>query len=99
MRIYISGAVTGTDNWKERFEYAENYLRKTYPDADIVNPAKVTAALPESTTWQQYMDVTLNCLRGCDTIYILEGWEKSRGATIESIYAHGSEMKILYEER
>lgn len=65
MRIYISGAMTGISDYAERFERAEAYLRDEYgPEAEIINPARVLAPLPETTTWGQYMDVALNALRG-----------------------------------
>lgn len=98
MRIYISGAMTGISDYAERFERAEAYLRDGYgPEAEIINPARVLAPLPETTTWGQYMDIALNALRGCDMIYILMGWECSIGAQIERLYAAGCRMEVEYQ--
>ena len=50
MKIYISGAITGTDDYMERFEKAEKELaEKGY---SVVNPAKVNAQLPEDTSYE-----------------------------------------------
>lgn len=38
-KIYISGPITGTDNYMERFEKAENGLKAL--GVSVVNPAKV----------------------------------------------------------
>ena len=98
-KIYISGPISGTDDWKERFERAEKHLRVFYSAAgeeiEVVNPAAI--AMPESTTWQQYMDITLQMLRGCDEIYLLAGWRSSKGAQIERLYALGSGIQVTHE--
>lgn len=46
MRIYISGPITGTTDYKERFAVAEEKLKAN--GYEVVNPAKLAAALPES---------------------------------------------------
>lgn len=98
MRIYISGAMTGCADFRERFREAERYLRERYRDAEIINPAIPLGALPDSMEWNQYMDVSLSILRGCDTVYMLNGWGRSKGARIERLYAMGSGMTLIYEE-
>lgn len=85
-RIYISGPITGTDDYKDRFEKAENMLKRWIPDADIVNPVKVTESL-EHFTHEQYLKVCIAALSCCDTIYALKGWRKSAGACEEMEYA------------
>ncbi len=98
-KIYISGPISGTDDWEERFTRAEKDLRGIYSAAgeeiEVVNPAAIV--MPESTTWQQYMDITLQMLRGCDEIYMLAGWRSSKGAQIERLYAIGSGIVVYYE--
>ena len=100
-KIYISGPISGTADWKERFERAEKELRVLYSaggeEIDVINPARIE--MPEGTTWQQYMDITLQMLRGCDEVYMLAGWRNSKGAQIERLYALGSGMEIMHERR
>lgn len=97
MRIYISGPMTGTEGYMERFANVEKVLRERNPDADIINPAKVLAPLPEGTSWGQYMDVALSVLRGCDAVFLLKGWEWSKGTQIERLYAKGCGMEVIEE--
>jgi hypothetical protein len=101
MKIYLSGPMTGVEDYKARFDGAEMYLKKLYAGmrpvthVQIVNPATVMSAMPVDLKWNQYMDVALSCLKGCDAIYMMDGWEKSTGAQIEKLYAEGSGIPVL----
>jgi hypothetical protein len=96
MRIYISGPITGTTDYKERFAAAEEKLKAN--GYEVVNPAKVTATLPESLIWEQYMDVAVCVIALCDSVYMLNGWRDSRGAKIEREIMLTKGRKILYED-
>lgn len=85
MKIYISGPITGVDGYLKRFDLAENAL--VAAGYEVVNPAKVNRYLPESTTHDQYMEMSFVMLEMCDTVFFLEGWENSKGARMEFEYA------------
>lgn len=94
-KIYISGPITGTTDYMERFEKAENYLKsKGY---SVVNPAKVNAQMPEDTSYEEYMKMSFTMLDMCQYIYMLDGWHKSTGANRELGYAMAKDMTIMYE--
>ena len=48
MKIYISGAISNTDDFMERFAKEEKEL--TEQGWSVINPAKVNAQLPEDTS-------------------------------------------------
>ena len=95
MKIYISGSITGTDDFMERFSIAQKKLERD--GHDVVNPALVNSNLPKSTTYSEYMDMSICMLKMCDAIYLLDGWKSSRGANLEIIFAMLNDKKILYE--
>lgn len=97
MKIYISGAITNNPNYKEDFERAEDYLQREYQSADIINPALVNSFLPKSTTYEEYMKMSLCMVDMCDAIYMLHGWSKSCGANREYGYALAKNKVIMYE--
>lgn len=95
MRVYISGAITGTDDYMERFAEAEKIIssRGHIP----VNPAKVLSSLPDTTTYREYIKLSLDMLQMCSGIYMLDSWQQSEGAKLEHQYAETCKMLILKE--
>ena len=94
MKLYLSGAITGTDDYMDRFSVAEKSLEVEHT---IINPAKVNAQLPSDTDYEDYMKMSFCMLDMCDGIYMLKGWKKSWGANRELGYAMAKNMIIMYE--
>lgn len=88
MKIYISGPITGTSDYQERFEAAEQIINAN-GDGDIiaVNPVKETANIPIGSPWETYMRACMKLIADCDAIYMLDGWSGSRGARLEYLVA------------
>ena len=96
MRIYISGKVTGTSDYRFRFLSAERLLRSK--GFDVINPVAVNAMLPKDTDYMQYINMGLQLLSDCDALYLLEGWKDSKGASLEKAYAECMGIHILHED-
>ena len=94
-RIYISGKITGTDDYIERFEVVERKLIEQ--GYETVNPAKILSLLPTSTTHKEYMVVSYALMDICDAIYLLHGWKDSKGAVMEYDYALEKGLMVLHE--
>lgn len=95
MKIYISGPISGNENFIEEFNNAAIKLQTEFPNCEIINPAPLNNCLPKSTTWQQYMDVCIPMLDQADAIYMINGWKKSSGACVEYGYALATDKIIL----
>ena len=95
MKIYISGAITGTDDYMERFAKAEKEL--TTNGWSVVNPAKVNAQLPIDTTYEEYMKMCFCMLDMADAIFMISNWKTSCGASQEYGYALAKDMIIMHE--
>ena len=94
-RVYISGAMTGVQNYQESFDKAENklILENGYK---VINPAHIDDVMPNAD-YEDYMVVDMFLLDMCDAIYMLKGWEKSCGANREYGYALAKGMEIMFE--
>ena len=98
MKIYISGKITGLDRvaYLTKFALAEQNLRdKGY---SVINPAAVNGRLPDDTTYNQYMDMSMLMLSWCDAIYMLDNWKDSPGATREKEEAERNGLTVMYQE-
>ncbi len=95
MKVYISGPITGTTDYMERFSHAEKYLNEG--GSTVINPAKVNSNLPDDTTHEDYMRVSLALIDISDCMYVLENWQHSKGCALEIAYAKEKNMPIFYQ--
>lgn len=103
-KVYISGAITETKDYKERFHKAKRKLEaeghfvfNPVETADDVAWKHRLQNLPEPT-WQDYMRADLQELACCDEVYMLKGWRESEGAKFEHLVARTVGIKIRDEE-
>ena len=96
--VYISGTITSGGSIEEniaRFFAAENKLKDD--GFAVYNPAAVCV---QGWTQYDYMAYYINTvLPMCSAMYMLKGWEHSKGACIEHEYALQHGMTIIYEGR
>lgn len=90
-RVYLSGPITNTKNYKGLFMFAEELA--ALGDAEqIYNPA---AQIPASSSWEHAMAQCLSEITNYDTIVMLPGWNVSRGARLERDVALACGMRVL----
>lgn len=92
-RIYLSGAITGTTDYMERFEKAQKKLEKL--GYSVLNPALVCSNMPQDATYEEYMQISFCMLDMCDTICMLPGHEQSNGARLELERARANHIEVL----
>lgn len=93
MRIYISGKITGNPTYEIQFQEAEAKLRAQ--GYDVITPAGLSALMPDDATHAEYMEVCLKLLALADGIYMLPGWEDSKGAGMEHRFAMENGLRFL----
>ena len=102
--IYISGKISGDDNYRTKFAMAENRLiRDGY---SVLNPVEVGDRLDRvhqamgraAPTWREYMRKCLVAIIDVGAVYMLRDWQESRGARLEHHIASDLGIQIVYEE-
>lgn len=92
--IYIAGAISGdVESNRHKFMAAKHRILASSSKAVILNPAE----LPVGLTQAQYMSICLPMVMASDTIFMLDGWEKSPGASAEFELAKKLNLKIVHE--
>ena len=94
--IYIAGPMTGiVDHNFPAFHAAAKKLRAQ--GYAVFNPAEINAdAVDVIRPWSWYMRKDLAELVKCEAIYLLPGWENSKGATLEMHVAERLGMTIVH---
>ena len=97
-RIYIAGPMTGKpDLNQEAFNQAADYFASK--DFSFFNPSHCAFmnGWDEGTSLSVIAPVLLNTLMLCTHIYMLRGWEQSKGATAEHAVAKWIGLEIIYQ--
>ena len=93
MKWYIAGPMTGLPGLNFPAFHTEA-ARLRALGYEVANPAEIN---PEPTVgWQACMRADIAQLVTCDGVRLLEGWERSRGASLEAHIAHILGMRLVY---
>lgn len=94
MRIYVAGPMTGLPelNFPAFHAQAADLRAKGH---EVINPAELNS--DPNAAWVDCMRKDIAALVTCDAIFLLPGWERSRGAIIEHYVARSLELDIIYD--
>ncbi|MGP1603248.1 MAG: DUF4406 domain-containing protein [Treponema sp.] len=101
--IYISGPITGVENWQDNFVAAEKELLELPGAFFVINPLTVSITLEKEfeqaqkgePSYTDYMRRDISRLVECNAICMLPGWKHSKGARLEYRIAKILNMQIL----
>lgn len=88
MRLYVIGPVTGMPDLNVlEFDDARDDLERHGHDVEIPHDT-----VPEDAEWNEAMRLSIARMLQCDGVAMLDGWEGSRGATMEHAVAMAVRM-------
>ena len=93
--VYLSGYINGNENCFGDFKSAELFLvERGYM---VVNPTRLDEVAKELTA-EQYMQICYRLIDIADIIFMVSGWQKSKGANAELSYAKSLGKKVMYQD-
>ena len=93
-RVYVAGKMSGEPNLNyHNFNRVAKQLRAE--GYHVENPAENPD--PPCKSWRKYMEMAIRQLATCDAIFLLNGWQDSKGAGVEYELALGLGMEIIFE--
>lgn len=98
MKIYISGGITGLPRpfYHHKFSTAEDRLKAR--GHKVINPVRQNEPInTQGFSYEDNMHLCYAYIDICDAVYMLEGWEESKGARAEHEYAINSAKEVIYE--
>lgn len=93
--VYLSGKITNNENYKKEFASAELFLAQM--GYMVVNPARLDQ-VADNLTYEQYMQICYRLIDIADIIFMVSGWQKSKGANAELSYAKSLGKKVMYQD-
>lgn len=93
--VYLSGRISGNDNYKNEFAGAELFLKQM--EYVVINPAKILETT-EDLNYEQMMQICYRLVDISDIIFMVSGWQKSKGANAELAYAKSLGKKVMYQD-
>lgn len=94
-KIFISGPISGLPYKEAAIRFNEYALLYHQIGLEPVNPIRLCCPL---WSWWRCMAVCLWHLLWCDAVFMLRGWDLSRGARIEHKVSKILGKVIMYEE-
>lgn len=93
--VYLSGTIIGNDNYKEKFASAEEFLlNRGYI---VLNPSEFND-MPKGLDYERHMQICYRMIDIADIIFMVSGWQKSKGANAELSYAKSLGKKVMYQD-
>ena len=91
--IYISGPISGLpfETVWHNFNNAEAILQEQ--GYEVINP--LDNGLPQDSAWTEHMRADIRLLMDCEAIYLLKGYQDSKGAMIEYDLARILHFEII----
>ncbi len=94
--VYLSGRISDNPNYKSDFASAEHFLNQMR--YIVVNPARLDEISNKPLTYQEYMKICYRLIDISDMIFMVSGWQNSKGANAELTYAKSLGKKVMYQD-
>ena len=94
-KVYISGPIAGFDMEERKLAFLKVQHMLEGLGYLPVNP--FDNGVPDDAHWRVHMRADIAMLLGCDAIYMMPGWELSKGCKLELDVATSCGIRLMIE--
>lgn len=94
MKVYIAGKISDLPHSQAFNTFIEYERLLTSHGHEVTNPMRLPHA-PDSE-WEDFMAMDIAHLVRCEAIFLIPGWEDSRGARLEHKLAKHLRLKVIH---
>lgn len=94
-KIYISGPIAHHEECERRRRFEQTAYYLSLKGYDVVNPMENGLAF--EADWREHMRRDMGLLLQCDSLYMLKGWELSKGCKLELDVATSCGINVVFE--
>ncbi len=95
IKIYISGAIAHLDIDERKKVFGDTAKWLELKGFEAVNP--FNNPLADDDDWHEHMRYDIGSLLDCDGVYMLKGWEQSKGCKLELDVASSCGIPVYFE--
>jgi hypothetical protein len=95
-KIYLSGKITGLTYEQAFDKFAKAEKTASALAKEVINP--MTLNHNHDKSWENYMLEDIKYLFSCDSIFMLDNWNESKGARIEWFIAKEMKIEMFFEK-
>lgn len=94
-KLYLSGAIAHLDLDARKMAFKQKEEELSGYGFEVFNP--FDNGLPDDAPWREHMRADIKKLLECDYIYMMLGWEKSKGCKLELDVASSCGISVMIE--
>lgn len=93
-KLYLAGPVTGYSVSERVATFRNKKAMLERAGFYVINPCELS---PPGKDWNKSMRTDISSMMKCDTIYLLRGWERSKGVQLELHIALALGFDVMVE--
>lgn len=97
--IYLCGKLDTTEETYNKYADVEEFIKtlRAFDGEKVINLTRISDVLPALTSYQ-FQQIAFQFITIADTIFMVNGWQRSKMAHTELAFAKALGKRIIYQD-